>query len=165
MLWNALYSDCITYSRFILMPATIDRSVDRKYRQIIKTFRPIYRQRGGNRQATCIPMLTARKTTKKHCFSVVGPATWNGLPIDLRHLSNSACSQFHYFLKTILFRFAWVGSVSEYMDLEGALYKFWLIDCRTDWLSDWLVGWLVDLLIDWLIDVRQKTIVNVYTDI
>src|SRR6218665_2140304 len=27
-------------------------------------------------------------------FSVVGPKTWNGLPVDLRHLPNGACSQF-----------------------------------------------------------------------
>ena len=25
-------------------------------------------------------------------FSVVGPKTWNGLPVDLRHLPNGACS-------------------------------------------------------------------------
>src|SRR6218665_87644 len=46
-------------------------------------------------------------------FSVVGPTTWNELPIDLRHLPNGACSQFHHPLKTVLFRLAWVGSVSE----------------------------------------------------
>src|SRR6218665_334179 len=55
-------------------------------------------------------------------FAVVGPTTWNGLPVDLRHLPNGACSQFHHLLKTVLFRLAWVGSASEY--LEGALYKF-----------------------------------------
>src|SRR6218665_2384044 len=27
-------------------------------------------------------------------FSVVGPKTWNGLPVDLTHLPNGACSQF-----------------------------------------------------------------------
>src|SRR6218665_3124017 len=42
-------------------------------------------------------------------FSVVGPKTWNGLPVDLRHLPNGACSQFHHLLKTVLFRLAWVG--------------------------------------------------------
>src|SRR6218665_1575475 len=46
-------------------------------------------------------------------FSVVGPKTWNGLPVDLRHLPNGACSQFHHLLKTVLFRLAWVGSASE----------------------------------------------------
>src|SRR6218665_1771793 len=35
------------------------------------------------------------------------------LPIDPRHLSNDACPQFHHFLKTVLFRLAWVGSGSE----------------------------------------------------
>src|SRR6218665_1343426 len=46
-------------------------------------------------------------------FSVVGPKTWNGLPVDLRHLPNGACSQFHHLLKTVLFRLAWVWSASE----------------------------------------------------
>src|SRR6218665_856927 len=46
-------------------------------------------------------------------FSVVGPKTWNGLPVYLRHLPNGACSQFHHLLKTVLFRLAWVGSASE----------------------------------------------------
>jgi len=41
------------------------------------------------------------------------PKTWNGLPVDLRHLPNGACSQFHHLLKTVLFRLAWVGSASE----------------------------------------------------
>src|SRR6218665_1394181 len=46
-------------------------------------------------------------------FSVVGPATWNGLPVDLMYLPNGACYQFHHLLKTVLFRLAWVGSASE----------------------------------------------------
>ena len=45
--------------------------------------------------------------------SVVGVTTWNILPIDLRHLPNGTCSQFHHLLKTVLFRLAWVGSASE----------------------------------------------------
>src|SRR6218665_2946022 len=47
-------------------------------------------------------------TMHTRSFSVVGPTTWNGLPIDLRHLPNGACSQFHHLLKTVLFRLAWV---------------------------------------------------------
>src|SRR6218665_369324 len=40
----------------------------------------------------------ARSATMQACsFSMVGPTTWNGLPIDLRHLPNGACSQFHTF--------------------------------------------------------------------
>ena len=66
----------------------------------------------------------AHSVTMQTCsFSVVGPATWNGFPVDLRYLPNSACSQFHHLLKTILS--AWPGSgapLSRY--LEGALYKF-----------------------------------------
>jgi len=56
-------------------------------------------------------------------FSVVGPATWNGLPVDLRHLPNGVCSQFHHLLKTVLFPLAWVGSLLS-RDIKGVLYKF-----------------------------------------
>ena len=55
-------------------------------------------------------------TMQTRSFSVVGPTTWNGLPItciDLRHLPNGACSQFHHLLKIVLFRLAWVGIASE----------------------------------------------------
>src|SRR6218665_3870468 len=52
-----------------------------------------------------------RQCTPVH--SVVGPKTWNGLPVDLRPLQNGACSQFHHLLKTVLFRLASVGSASE----------------------------------------------------
>src|SRR6218665_3176843 len=54
-------------------------------------------------------------------FSVVGQKTWNGLPADLRHLPNGACSQFHHLLKTLLFRLAWVGSASEEVSCRGAI--------------------------------------------
>ena len=47
-------------------------------------------------------------------FLFFGPTTWNGLPIDLRHLPNDACSQFRHLLETGIFCFAWVGSASEY---------------------------------------------------
>src|SRR6218665_2241385 len=50
-------------------------------------------------------------TMQTRFFSVVGPTTWNGLPIDLRHLPNGACSQSHHLLKTS-FRLRWVGSTS-----------------------------------------------------
>ena len=58
---------------------------------------------------------TRSATMQTLSFSVVGPTTWNGLPIDLRHLPNGACkcSQFHHLLKTVLFRLACVGSASE----------------------------------------------------
>ena len=53
-------------------------------------------------------------------FSVFGPKTWNGLPVDLRHLPNGACSQFHHLLKTVLFRLAWVGRrISRPYSAEG----------------------------------------------
>src|SRR6218665_299848 len=70
----------------------------------------------------------ARSATMQiRSFSVFGPKTWNGLPVDLRHLQNGACSQFHHLLKTVLS--AWPGSgAPQSRYLEGALYKFWLID-------------------------------------
>ena len=45
-------------------------------------------------------------TMQTRSFSVVGPTTWNGLPVDLRSSSrsNGAWSQFHHLLKTVLFR-------------------------------------------------------------
>src|SRR6218665_2028157 len=42
-------------------------------------------------------------TMQTRSFSVVGLATWNGLPMDItyiRHIPNGACSQFHHLLKT-----------------------------------------------------------------
>src|SRR6218665_2426454 len=59
------------------------------------------------------PQRISYRTMQTCSFSVVGPKTWNGLPADLRHLPNGACSQFHHLLKTVLFRLAWVGSASE----------------------------------------------------
>jgi len=52
-------------------------------------------------------------TMQTRSLSVVGPTIWIGLPIDLRHLRNSARSQFHHLLKIVLFRLAWVGRASE----------------------------------------------------
>jgi len=50
-------------------------------------------------------------TMKSLSFSVVGPITWNGHPIDLSHLTNGACSQFCQLLKTVLL-LVWTGSAS-----------------------------------------------------
>ena len=67
-------------------------------------------------------------TMQNRSFSVVGPTTWNGLPIDLGHLPNGACSQFHSVLKTVFFRTLdwerlWVGI------LKGRYINFdWLIE-------------------------------------
>src|SRR6218665_3889027 len=59
------------------------------------------------------PLLTVTWWSHSRSFSVVVPKTWKGLPVDLRHLQNGACSQFHHLLQTVLFRLAWVGSASE----------------------------------------------------
>jgi len=55
-------------------------------------------------------------------FSVIGPTTWNGLPVDLRHLPNGACSQLHHILKTVLFRLAWIGSASAWVGILKGRY-------------------------------------------
>src|SRR6218665_1940845 len=64
-------------------------------------------------QGNLVDPFALSATMQKRSFSVVGPTTWNGLPIDLRHLPNGACSQFHHRLKTVLFRLAWIESASE----------------------------------------------------
>ena len=52
-------------------------------------------------------------TMQSRSFSVVGPSTWNGLPLAIRQLPYNASPQFHQLLKTTFFRLAWVGSASE----------------------------------------------------
>src|SRR6218665_3957363 len=63
------------------------------------------------------PLLTviwwSHSTMQTRSFSVVDPKTWNGLPVDIRHLPNGACSQFHHLLNTALFCLALVVSASE----------------------------------------------------
>ena len=81
-------------------------------------------------------------TMQTRSFSVVGPKTWNGLPVDLRHLPNGVCSQFHHLLKTVLFRLANRSGAPLSGYLEGALYKVRL----TDWLIDWVAVWKPGLI-------------------
>ena len=50
---------------------------------------------------------------QNRAFSVLGPSTWNGLPLELRLLPRSIPSVFLSSLKTVLFRRAGVGSASE----------------------------------------------------
>ena len=81
----------------------------------------------------CCPVLTARgsrslrsseqglllvpfartSTRQNRAFSVVGPLTWNGLPLELRLLPRTYSSVFFSRLKTVLFSRAGVGSASE----------------------------------------------------
>src|SRR6218665_1856448 len=64
--------------------------------------------------ANLVVPLARSATMQTRSFSVVGPTTWNGLRVDLRHkLPSDACSQFHNLLETVLFRLAWDGSASE----------------------------------------------------
>src|SRR6218665_1359 len=64
-------------------------------------------------------------TMQTRSFSVVGPKTRNGLPVDLSNLPNVACYQFHHLPKTVVFRLTWIGSAFDrWLYLEGALYTF-----------------------------------------
>ena len=56
----------------------------------------------------------ARTSTKQNrAFSVVGPSTWNGLPLVLRSLPRTPSQTFLSQLKMVLFGRAGVGSASE----------------------------------------------------
>ena len=60
---------------------------------------------------------------QRRAFSVVGPSTWNGLPLEIRLLPKSNESAFCTLLKTDLYRRGWAGApLSRF--LEGAPYKF-----------------------------------------
>jgi len=62
-----------------------------------------------------------------HCsYSVVGPTTWNGLPIDLRHLQNGACSQFHHLLAVVL-----KESIIEELIIIILIFVFQISGCQT----------------------------------
>ena len=52
-------------------------------------------------------------TMQSRAFSVVGPSTWNGLPLTLRSLCKNPSQTFLSHLKTVLFGRAEVGSASE----------------------------------------------------
>ena len=52
-------------------------------------------------------------TMQQRAFSVVGPTTWNDLPLDLRLLSRNLNSTFYSTLKTVLFDRGCNGSASE----------------------------------------------------
>ena len=70
----------------------------------------------------------ARTATKqRRAFSVVGPVTWNGLPREVRCLPRVFSSPFYVSLRTVFFAWHWLGALLS-RDLEGALYKFILID-------------------------------------
>src|SRR6218665_1416574 len=60
---------------------------------------------------------------QRRAFSVVGPSTWNGLPLEIRLLPKSNESAFCTLLKTDLYHRGWAGvPLSRF--LEGAPYKF-----------------------------------------
>src|SRR6218665_209042 len=56
----------------------------------------------------------ARSAPKQHrAFSVIGPSTWNELPLTLRLLPQNNASSFCKLLKTFLFDRSWTESASE----------------------------------------------------
>ena len=52
-------------------------------------------------------------TRQRRAFSIVGPSTWNGLPLEIRILPKSNESAFCRLLKTDLYRRGWAGGASE----------------------------------------------------
>src|SRR6218665_3839695 len=48
-----------------------------------------------------------------HSLSIVGPSTWNGLPLELRILPKNNESAFCKLHKTDLYRRGWAGGASE----------------------------------------------------
>src|SRR6218665_1782369 len=62
-------------------------------------------------------------TRQRRAFSIVGPSTWMGLPLEIRILPKNNESAFCRLLKTDLYRRGWAGApLSRF--LEGAPYKF-----------------------------------------
>jgi hypothetical protein len=56
----------------------------------------------------------ARSSIRQNrAFSVVGPSTWNGLPLELRLLPRNDAPTFYKLLKSVLFSRGWAGSASE----------------------------------------------------
>jgi len=51
-------------------------------------------------------------TRQRHTFSIVGPSTWNGLPLEIRLLPKNNESAFCRLLKTDLYRRGWAGGAS-----------------------------------------------------
>ena len=89
-------------------------------------------------------------TVQSRSFSVVGPTTWNNrVTLDLKHLPNGACSQFHQLLKTVVFPLVSVhlGTVlSCYYTLS--LIPFTLPPGRAG-PSPWLALWY-EMVSHWL---------------
>ena len=52
-------------------------------------------------------------TIQRRAFSVVGPATWNGLPLEVRNVPRVFPSPFYRLLKTVFSPLSLVGSASE----------------------------------------------------
>ena len=57
-------------------------------------------------------------------FSIVGPSTWNGVPLEVHLLPKNNESVFCRLLETDLYRRDWAGGAPLSRFLEGVLYKF-----------------------------------------
>jgi len=60
---------------------------------------------------------------QKHAFSVIGPTTWNGLPLTLRSLPRTLSQEFLSQLKMVVFGHAGVGGTSEWPLLNDYLMQ------------------------------------------
>ena len=54
-------------------------------------------------------------TRQRRAFSSVGPAIWNGLPLNLRLMPRLNSPAFYKSLKTYYFSCGWTGSTSEWV--------------------------------------------------
>src|SRR6218665_657011 len=82
------------------------------------SFRPVSSlpgRRALRPSATCQLLVPRAKTAtrQRRAFSIVGPSTWNGLPLEIRILPKNNESAFCRLLKTDLYRRGWAGGASE----------------------------------------------------
>ena len=79
---------------------------------------PVLSARGSrslrsSEQALLLVPFARTSTMQNRAFSVGGPSTWNGLPLELRLVPRTFSPTFFSHLKTVLFGRAGVGSASE----------------------------------------------------
>ena len=59
--------------------------------------------------------VSQRMLKQLQAFSVIGPSTWNGLPLTLRLLPQYNVSSFNKHVKLFIFGCSWIESTTEYV--------------------------------------------------
>jgi len=59
----------------------------------------------------CLVLLL--QSSQHRAFSIVGPSTWNGVPLEVRLLPKNNESVFYSLRKAYLYRLSWAGGASE----------------------------------------------------